>query len=723
MSENTSLKIDFKNCYGIKSLKKEFDFSKIHSTFSIYASNGSMKTSFAKTFEDISKEKQPTDLIYSKRETSCEIKFDNQNIKPSQIFVIHSYNKNYQSEKVSTLLANKELRIQYEKVYKEINNQKNIFLKGLKKVCGVTNLDEIEENISKVFYNNETGKFFESLERIKTEVNADEVGGYKGIKYKDIFDEKVKTFLNNPDIQKNIAKYIEKYDELLDSSTYFKKGIFNHSQAEDTANQLKKNGFFKAEHAVLFGDKKLSTEQELTGVINEEKEKILTDETLKKTFSELDKKIKNAELKKLRDFLSEHPFIIAGLDNLESFEAKLWKYYIKENQDNFNQLLLAYSKGKKDIAKISEEAKQEKTKWQKVIDIFNIRFVVPFKITIGNKAEVILEEQIPSIAFEFVEQDERQDVKREKLLEVLSQGEKRALYLLDIIFEIEARKDEKYKHLFVIDDIADSFDYKNKYAIIEYLRDVSKVDNFYQIILSHNFDFHRTISSRLSMKRENKLSVIKSNNEIELKKEHYQNNPFNHWKDNLDDKYCLIASIPFVRNLAEYTQDIDVYNNLTNFIHIKKETESLTLINLKDEFKKVLKEGADNISAIDNFLSFLEQAANGIPDIDENDRKLEHKIVLAIAIRLNAEKFMIDKINDSSWVSSIKECQTAELTDKYKEKFSKKKTYIKTLDKVQLMTPESIHLNSFMFEPLLDMSDDYLIKLFKEVQSMNSDNA
>lgn len=55
------------------------------------------------------------------------------------------------------------------------------------------------------------------------------------------------------------------------------------------------------------------------------------------------------------------------------------------------------------------------------------------------------------------------------------------------------------KTLFIVDDIADSFDYKNKYAIIEYLKDIGDNEIFHQIILTHNFDFHRTVSSRLDM--------------------------------------------------------------------------------------------------------------------------------------------------------------------------------------------------------------------------------
>ena len=60
----------------------------------------------------------------------------------------------------------------------------------------------------------------------------------------------------------------------------------------------------------------------------------------------------------------------------------------------------------------------------------------------------------------------------------MSQGERRALYLLNFIFEVEDRKRKSAETLFIIDDVADSFDYKNKHAIVQYLEDISKVEHF-----------------------------------------------------------------------------------------------------------------------------------------------------------------------------------------------------------------------------------------------------
>jgi hypothetical protein len=34
------------------------------------------------------------------------------------------------------------------------------------------------------------------------------------------------------------------------------------------------------------------------------------------------------------------------------------------------------------------------------------------------------------------------------------------------------------------------------------------------------------------------------------------------------------------------------------------------------------------------------------------------------------------------------------------------------------MTPENIHLNSFMYEPIVDMSDEHLKKLYKNVMAL-----
>ena len=57
------LKIAFQNCYGIENLEHTFDFTSGRS-FIVYAPNGMMKSSFAKTFQDFSKDIETKDRVY-----------------------------------------------------------------------------------------------------------------------------------------------------------------------------------------------------------------------------------------------------------------------------------------------------------------------------------------------------------------------------------------------------------------------------------------------------------------------------------------------------------------------------------------------------------------------------------------------------------------------------------------------------------------------------------
>ena len=44
---------------------------------------------------------------------------------------------------------------------------------------------------------------------------------------------------------------------------------------------------------------------------------------------------------------------------------------------------------------------------------------------------------------------------------------------------------------------------------------------------------------------------------------------------------------------------------------------------------------------------------------------------------------------------------------------------IALIEQVNLMTPENIHLNSFMYEPILDMAPEHLKRLYVDVKAVN----
>ena len=78
---------------------------------------------------------------------------------------------------------------------------------------------------------------------------------------------------------------------------------------------------------------------------------------------------------------------------------------------------------------------------------------------------------------------------------------------------------------------------------------------------------------------------------------------------------------------------------------------------------------------------------------------------------------MISKIKDPAFVASIVSKQTPRLLERFTQKFSSEARAIEVLQRVVLMTPENIHVNAFMYEPILDMSDDHLRKLYEDVRS------
>jgi hypothetical protein len=96
----------------------------------------------------------------------------------------------------------------------------------------------------------------------------------------------------------------------------------------------------------------------------------------------------------------------------------------------------------------------------------------------------------------------------------------------------------------------------------------------------------------------------------------------------------------------------------------------------------------------------------------------ENKIVLSVAIRLGAEKFMVGKLADPAFTNSITANQSQALLTEFAKRSKSETDNIQVLQRVVLMTPENIHLNSFMYEPILDMSDEHLRKLYKSVVAL-----
>ena len=156
-------------------------------------------------------------------------------------------------------------------------------------------------------------------------------------------------------------------------------------------------------------------------------------------------------------YLCNHELLLPHLANIELFKEEIWKSYFKRHEVLYNDVLTKYHKVKARRKEIEDEARKERTQWEAAIDLFNDRFFVPFTLEAKNKIAVALgHEDMLDLSYTFKDGSDSVPVVRETLMKSLSQGEKKALYILNIIFEIEVRRHSKQETLFVVDGIADS---------------------------------------------------------------------------------------------------------------------------------------------------------------------------------------------------------------------------------------------------------------------------
>lgn len=157
---------------------------------------------------------------------------------------------------------------------------------------------------------------------------------------------------------------------------------------------------------------------------------------------------------------------------------------------------------------------------------------------------------------------------------------------------------------------------------------------------------------------------------------------------------------------------------------MKSGTNSITCEHLKNIYNRVLNNNAAAIydSADKCVLTLIMETASSIVNEAPAIAELESKIVLSIAIRLRSEQHMIAWIADPEFSGSIRSNQTQKLFAKYKITFPDNTDQIALISQVNLMTPENIHLNSFMYEPILDMDSTHLRDLYTRVNTLPPNN-
>lgn len=650
-----SLDISLANCFGIGELNHIFDLSK-DNTIMIYAPNGTMKTSLARTFLCLENNHNAADLIDETKESSYSFSLDGGKLDSSHVYVYKTEDNqiepngifNLEEDNVKSFVSSP----QEEKLFKSILEPIDSILKNINKRFNEFSCGKIDfhEEVLKIYkYEGILAKFDSIYNAIIESKSFDSsICNFSGVYYNELFDKYGVS-----------AKYIKSYYNELINNTPNRKSVKVGGQGR---------------------------------------------------------------WKRLCDIVDNNSYIRSKIGDLESLRKEYLLYFIKSENAIASEFYSLYEMKRGELLDIISIVNKDTPLWDRVIFIFNSRFHVPYHLQIENKAEALLNQDFLRIKYYYSKEGRSIEYKsKEHFLNFVSTGEKRAYYLLVNLFEIEKRKTSKKEQIIVIDDIVESFDYKNKYAVVEYLADLKECKNFILIILTHNFDFYRTIYSRLGVK--NTFIASRGNNGvITIENGKYVKDILkNELIQNAHNTKYMIALIPFVRNIVEYTKGTNSseYKSLTSYLHMFKHTKLQTLNDLYNIIcSNILVENNKMNDISGNYYDKLEKEANNV-FISEDEISITNKLILSIAIRLKTEEF-VRKSMPKQFIDSIegRKRYTFLLFDEYKRTYPQNTEVNSVLTKVLMMTSENIHLNNFMFEPIVDLSLEHLKDLYKEVAKL-----
>ena len=397
------LHIELTNCYGIGSLCTTISYTNANHTALVYAPNGTMKTSLTKTIQCVLAGKEPSDEMYPDRVSSCQITIDGNNISKANAYVFQNTDKDG-SAGISTFLANAVLKDEYDRLCAELLSQQTLLKKRIK---ALAHSSDCESEILNAFKTSDEDTFLDCLVLVKNQIDegAEKITGLD-FKFNDLFDSDgvVRRFVQ--DNKEDIDAYFGKYQELLSESRIYTSGknSFGTSQANALVKSIGDERYFTAMHKfVLRGAEEVSSKESLETLILSEYDRIFQNPDLKRLFDRIEKKINaNADLRGFKDVLISFPELIPELQDYDELQRKLLRGYLYSCMDVFTNIVSQYLNDKDNIAEIIEKARTQHSQWEQVINMFNSRFFVPFKLELTNKADILLNSKVkPELIFSY----------------------------------------------------------------------------------------------------------------------------------------------------------------------------------------------------------------------------------------------------------------------------------------------------------------------------------
>lgn len=735
--------IKIQDAYGIGFLHHEFDFdysasqgsghhSAEHSqTNIIYARNGTMKTSFTKALSSFAENDPIIDPVHS-RAAHIEITADAIPITRDSVFVVKSEEEYFETEGMSLLLADKASQERYAEIMADLDAAQTELFESAGRSIGIRGGESKTTERFDADFGIEANNRLTLLLSMKTEIeNSREE--YKNIDYKILTEAKITDFLDKSSTQTMLQNYVETYERILRSSEYFQEGSFDYLNAFSIQKSLQENNFMQPDvgNWVTLRKKDGTTEEvksidALKAKYETDKNRVFDTLEQQEEYRKFDDALgKNADLRKLQIWVRQHKEMVPSLQNYKNTRKQVWHAHLRDHQESYDNYIATYEAHKMELNKLVTESRALTTEWRKVVDEFKASFAPPFDLEVKNKEDVVLKQERPVIVLKY--QDDRGGGVRELdadilYRQVLSKGERRALYILCVMFELHMRKLSGKESLIIFDDIADSFDYRNKYAIIEYLHDISLdcANKIHMIILTHNYDFFRAFRMRCRIQYHTSTKALEAqrNQGTITIRGNVHTDEFKRIKlASKNSLQAILTLIPLTRNVIEYGSGGTDFAKLTSVLHVKSDSSSFTMDDVCNIIESHIT-GAHLTNHKNNDIAQQKILADAASISMNPTDEMEHKVILSMATRILAETYIKSRfITDGKTLDEVKN-QTGQWSEKFTQEYPNEVDAIKVLRSVNIVTPELLHINAFMYEPIIDMSINELVKTYQAVVNL-----
>ena len=497
--------IKFENVFGIKKLVGANNLGKLNV---IYAPNGTANSSIADAIENMSLNESVDDVYGSAAAPSFEIDIngsicDENNYIPFNVIKYSGVEEfelgdgdDYRGLVISQKMANMVSEIQ-KSINKSIENISKVLLscfskkgkgkggelfsKSLREAISIiARTTENDDALLIGFINN----LQLSLKPLSTSLDEDTFYKLVNIKSMDAATKpEVKQYLNEYAliVNKKIASNI------LDDA-------FKIDNLNSFSNHIKEDKYFDAANKrMLLINKEEVGLIKFEEIVKEQNELIYGNEETKAQY-EICKSIlsKNKATNDLANVVLKDPILLSHASDYIRFVNELFVTMIGSAslallEAEKNKIIANQSELEKMKSSLDDSDNALSTIWSNFESRFSFE---KFDLKIRNKFDAVIGFDVPH----FVKCIKGTDIEITDPKELrFSTGEIRTFNLINAIIDIERARLINQEVTIILDDAVDSFDYKNKYGIIDYLAEMKDDPNIQVIIFTHNFDFYRSM--------------------------------------------------------------------------------------------------------------------------------------------------------------------------------------------------------------------------------------